>query len=865
MKHCFSALLLAALFFSCTDEKLVDVAPEGPQNEETTAGDNDVYVPGEAYVYFSEDMTALIEADLAAGAVRTKSADLNQTMDALGITEMRRLFPHAGEYEPRTRKEGLHRWYVVKYSDAIPQTKAEAAFRTVDGVDYIEPVMQIKINDFNDLDSKLWGLNNTSTPGADINVLPVWRNYTTGNPNVIVAVVDGGVDLTHEDLAANCLASGHYNSVDDNSVITPESHGTHVAGTIAAVSNNGKGIAGIAGGDAAKGQAGVKLLSCQIFKANPDGSTTGGNSAAALKWGADNGAVISQNSWGYVYDTDGDGEFSPEELERVKNAKVGAADKQAIDYFIKYAGCDNNGNQLPTSPMKGGVVFFAAGNDALYNAAPGNYSAVVAVGSISSDGKRSSFSNYGDWVDIAAPGSGIYSTMPGNAYGDMSGTSMACPHVSGVAALIVSQFGGPGFTNEMLKERILGSANTSDLSPAHQIGGLVDAYGAFVYGKQVDVAPVTDLAASGRGNNIDLTWTAVGDSDGEAAYGYLILYGTDKAAVEKSGQNDHAGVEYLTYTPGNAIGDKVEYTVSGIAFEETYYVKVMAYSYSRSYSEATDVKTVATTANNAPEVFTTYEGGNEVKSSQTLNVPVTVIEPDGHKVEVTFESGSAADSFMPTPDGNWRITIIGSAAEEGTYTAKVTAKDQYGLAATMEYTYVILGNLAPEKKKEIDNVMLTAKGKEFTLDMAQYVSDPDGEALKYDITISDPKVLHIVAKGDQLTGTALGYGAADVEIKARDAKGEFVTLTFKVSVKDPSKPLSVYPNPVTDFVNVGTLDPAETRIRIVSQTGKTFYDETSTVSGYEPAKIDMTSCPPGMYVIAVEFGGNEYKENIVKL
>ena len=810
-------------------------------------------------------MTAMIEEHLASGAVRTKSEDLNQVFDAMGVVSMKRLFPHAGEYEPRTRKEGLHRWYVVDYSQSVPFTKAEEGFLSVPGVDYIEPVRQIRINDFNDLDTKLWGLNNTKTPGVDINVIPVWNNFTVGNPDVIISVVDEGVDITHEDLAANCLASGHYNTVDDNSVVVAGDHGTHVAGTIAAVSNNGKGVAGIAGGDYANGIPGVKIMSCQILKNRPDGTTQSGNSAAAIKWGADHGAVISQNSWGYHYDLDGDGKYSADEMERAKNAKVGAADKDAIDYFVKYAGCDNNGNQLPDSPMKGGIVFFAAGNEALFNSAPGNYEKVVAVGSVTSDGTRSSFSNYGDWVDIAAPGSNIYSTYAGNAYGDMSGTSMACPHVSGVAALLVSYFGGPGFTNEMLKERLLGSANTSLLSPAYQVGGLLDAYGAFVYGKQVDVNPVTDLEVEGRGNSVDLTWTVPSDSDGDAAYGFMIFYGSDKDAVEKADADNHKGVSYLTITPGKQVGDKVAYTISQLQFSTTYHVKVLSYSYSRSYSEASAVMTVVTTENNAPSISTTYEGSYDVKSSEKLIIPVVVIEPDGHAVSVTYEAGSEADTFMSTPDGNWRITVVGNAAAEGTYTSKVTAEDEYGLSTVKEFTYTILGNLAPEKIKDIDNVLLTAKGQEFTLDMAQYVSDPDGEQLKYEAVISDSKVLHITSKGNQLLGTALGYGTVDVEIKAKDAKGEYASLTFKVQVKDPSKPVSVYPNPVTDYVNVSTLDPADTRIRIVSQTGQTVYDKTSVVSGYDPARIDMTTCPPGVYSITVTFGGNDYKQNVVKL
>ncbi len=863
MKHCISAFLSAVLFISCVNEKIDDIIPDDSRTETAVNGDDDVYVPGEAYVYFSEEMIGLIEADLSSGEICTKSADLNRTVEALGITEMRRLFPHAGEYEPRTRREGLHRWYVVKYSVDMPQTKAAETFNSIEGIEYSEPVRQIKVNDFNDMNSKLWGLDNKENPDFDINVVPVWSNYTTGSPNVVVAVVDGGVDINHEDLNANCLPAGkHYNSNDDNNYITPEEHGTHIAGTIAAVGNNGRGIVGIAGGDAANGKEGVKILSCQIFSSE---SNNTGNSPAAIKWGADNGAVISQNSWGYVYDTDGDGEFSTEELEKVKNAKVSTADKAAIDYFIKYAGCDNYGNQLPDSPMKGGIVFFAAGNDALTNGAPANYEKVIAVGSVASDGKKSSFSNYGDWVDIAAPGTSIYSTVPGNAYDYMNGTSMACPHVSGVAALLVSHFGGPGFTNEMLKERILRSANTSDLSPAYQIGGLVDAYGAFVYGKDVTVDSVTDFTASGRGNNLDLSWTAPKDSDGQAAYGYLIMYSTSKNAIGAATPASHTNVQFVTCTPDAAIGEKVEFSLSKLEFDKKYYIKAYAYSYSRSYSEATAVMEAETTANNAPEIHIQYDGSPEIKTSETINVPVTVIEPDSHSLNVTFKNGSKADSFIPVPDGSWRISINGSGADEGTYTATVIATDEYGLSSSKDFTYTILGNLAPEKIKEIENQMLTAKGKEFSLDMKQYATDPDGEPFKYEISISDPKILHIVAKGDQLLGTALGYGKTNVEIKAKDAKGEAVSFTFLVQIKDPSDPLAVYPNPVTDFVNVETLDAAETRIRIISQTGKTFHDSTSTVSGYEPARIDMTSCPPGMYTIAVEFGGKEYKKNIVKL
>lgn len=825
----------------------------------------DNYVYGEARVYLSEDMTAMVEAAAETGSLATKSPGMNLAIDELGITEMYRLFPHAGEFEERTRREGLHRWYVVKYSQEVALTKAQNTLEHVDGIDIFEPVRQIRNNDFNDLTSELWGLYNRSYKGFDINVRSVWDQYTTGNPDVIVAVVDNGIDLNHQDLAANCLPNKHHNFVDGSSNIVPGDHGTHVAGTIAAVSNNGKGVAGIAGGDKANGKQGVKLMSCQIFKTNADGSSIGVGGAAAIKYGADNGAVISQNSWGYSFDTNGDGDITGDELTRAMSARISASDKAAVDYFIRYAGCDNNGNQLPNSPMKGGVVIFAAGNDAIANGAPAEYSEVIAVGAVARDGSKSTFSNYGDWVDICAPGTDILSTIPGNEYAIMSGTSMACPHVSGVAALIVSYFGGPGFTNDMLKEKILASANTSVISKNYQIGGLVDTYGAFVYGNDKAPAPVTDLSVSASGNKIDLTMTVPADEDGKAAYGAMVYYSDDQAKLEAASANSYDKVGYAAFTFDSEAGKSVTLSVKGLEFEKKYYVKVQAYSYGRNYSQASEILTVNTTVNNPPAITTDYDGSYELISSQQIVIPLQIIDPDGHEVEVETIEGSEAETYTTTPEGGYRLTIKGKDAVPGTYTSKILATDEYGLSSTLEIEYKIKDNSAPEKIKDIEDILLTAKGREFIIDMTEYASDPDAEQLKYEATISNPKVVHVTSKGDKLIGTALSYGSVDVTVVAKDARGEKVTFTFKVTVKDPSDPLSLYPNPVRDYLYIATLDLADTEIIITSSTGKLVYHETLKVSAQEPARLNLSTCVPGTYSVKVKFGGKEYKKNIVKL
>lgn len=858
MKYSFAALSVAVLFISCVREEAQTALPEpGVQTNEESV----LYVPGMANVCFSDEMTALIEESLESGSYMTKSDDLNVVLEDLGIIRMERLFPHGGKYERRARSRGLHRWYQVVYSENTSRTKAQRSLANIPGVEMVEPVMKAYRKDFNDLSRDLWGLWNVTYHGVDINVKPVWENYTVGDPKVIVSVMDGGVDLTHEDLASNCLDVGHYNATNGSTNIVPDDHGTHVAGTIAAVSNNGKGIAGIAGGDSARGKKGVSLMSSQIADENGVFS----NQERAIYTAANNGAVISQNSWGYVADMNHDGTVTTDELNTFKSLKMPSSLKIALEYFIEFAGCDNDGNQLPDSPMKGGVVIFAAGNEAIDYDPICSAVDVIAVGAIDMNGSRASFSNYGDWVDLCAPGVSILSTTPGSLYTRKQGTSMACPHVTGVAALIVSYFGGPGFTNEDLKNKLLGGANTTIVPEYYQIGKLVDAYGSMVFGNDKAPAPVADLTVTGLGNSVDLEWTVPADEDGKPAYGYLILYGNDRADVESASATNYSNVDYDVCVPGLQAGEKVAYTVKGLEFESEYHVKVIAYSYGRNFSAPTKVMTVSTTENHAPVVSSSVEDEVVLLSSETVNIDITISDPDRHEVRCEFDAGSDAAVLNSMPDGSFRLTIKGADAEIGTYKASMVVTDEYALPTEWEIEYTIKENTAPEKIKEFEDILMTSKGKEVIINMSDYVVDADGEQLKYEAVISDTKVVHLNARLDKVTITALAYGSADVTLVAKDARGESVTFEFKVQVKDPSKPVTVYPNPVKDYVNVGTLDMAETTIRIYGSTGNLVHEETSQVSGLEPARIDMRNCAPGVYTMSVMFSGKEYKETVVKL
>ena len=446
------------------------------------------FVPGVAEVLLSE-------ADAAVFGTKASAS----VFDELGVVSLERIFPDAGEFEARHREFGLDRWYRVVYDRNVSLTKASESLSALPGVEAVNMPRKKKHCNGTFHNDKYydwqWNLFNDGedgarfTAGADIDVEPVWRKYTCGKPEVVVAVIDGGVDMSHEDLRGVVLKEGEggsLNTIEGYSSIVPEEHGTHVAGIIGAVSGNGKGIAGVAGGKDGKG--GVTLMSCQIFMPEDhEDADLQGDSAEAMVWAADNGALIANNSWGYVYDSASDARKDEEWFRTTKNP-----DRSAIDYFIKYAGCDASGRQ--TGLMKGGVVIFAAGNEGWKYAVPAMYDKVIAVGSFDPDYSVSAYSNYGDWVDICAPGGAddddydtwpyIISTVPApDEYVYMCGTSMSAPHVSGVAALLVSYYGGPGFTAAQLTERLLGGSRQGYITtPGKYIGGVLDAYGAFTYG-----------------------------------------------------------------------------------------------------------------------------------------------------------------------------------------------------------------------------------------------------------------------------------------------------------------------------------------------------------------------------------------------
>lgn len=865
----FLSFAVLALCAACSKEAESELQPvKSSASEQVSA-----YIPGKAEIKVSEDLAELIEAGafVSSGKFETKSSEVNSSFSMLGVKSIERLFPDTGRFEERRRKAGLHLWYTIEYDKSIPQTKAGESFGEMPGVEVFEPVRPIRstsVDIFNDPGlSMQWhyynaGFNgNSYSEHCDINVVPVWKEYTTGSPSVIVGVVDGGIDYSHPDIAANYLAGG-YNFAKRSSRITPDDHGTHVAGTIAAVNNNGLGVSGVAGGDYARGKSGVKLLSCQIFDDEVKGS---GSGASAIVYAADHGAVISQNSWGYVF----------EKEEDAREANLDESLRSAIDYFIKNAGCDDNGNQLPDSPMKGGVVIFAASNDGwAYNPiCEYNAKHLIAVGAVGADFNRAYYSNYGDWVDICAPGGDankgpqIYSTTPDASYGYMQGTSMACPHVSGVAALVVSFRGGRGFTNTDLVNALIGGANSTKVRAGAKIGPLVDALGAVTYGLGNIPATVSGgYEISPVSNSLNVSFNVTVDSKySTRAYGYKVFVSENRASIE--GLDPAAGLPDGVKAVDVLVGDieagaPISVKLEDLKFETDYYVAVAGYNYQRRYSALSAVKQIRTLDNNPPTVTYDKTLSLSVKAHETLRIPFEISDPDGHTLTIECENGSSAAAFDAVTN---TLAITGAATDPGSYIFKLTASDPYGLSESVSLTYTIEENHAPVKVRDIDNILMDGRGKQFSLDVDEYISDPDGESLKFEFSMSDPSIVHIVQSEGKFIGTALKYGLVTVTATGRDVKGLKAETSFHVLVKDPSEPVELSSTTVTDKLTIRTLEIKPTYIGLTGSTGKTVYEDTLDVGAFAPAEIDCKPFAPGIYRLVVRFDGTEYSFRIIKI
>jgi len=443
---------------------------------------------------------------------------------------------------------------VVKKAVVETESSAIATLKANPMVDVAEPNLIYRINRLPDdpLLGNLWGMKNigqkdsqgkVGTPGVDIGMEQAW-DIETGSEKMVVAVIDTGVDFTHPDLQANLWtneaeANGQAGVDDDgNGVIDDihgynaitgtgdahddQGHGSHCSGTIGAKGNDGKGIVGV--------NWDVRIMAVKFLSAQ--GSGTLEDAVKAIDYANRMGAKVMSNSWG-------GGGFSQTLLDVIKQSN----EKGAI--FIAAAGNDNNNNDTKASY-------------------PATYDVpnIISVAAIDNQGARANFSSYGKkTVHVGAPGVNVYSSTGGD-YASWSGTSMATPHVSGVAALVWSH--EPNLTNLELKARILKTARPiAGLKGKVSTGGLVNAYNALTntqpapdandpanWRAQALAQPVASASPYAKNTNqtFEINVDAAADAqialyfekfDTEASYDTVQIYDSTGTLIQTlSGSND---------------------------------------------------------------------------------------------------------------------------------------------------------------------------------------------------------------------------------------------------------------------------------------------------------------------------------------
>ena len=596
--------------------------------------------------------------------VQTGVTPLDRVNQKVKAVSMTRVFPYAGKDEAKHKAAGLDLWYDVHYeASGMKLAQARNLFRSAEGVSYAQRIPLYKpiggerfleispaavakaakaasTMPFNDpLLNDQWHYNNDghiagTKVGADANVFKAWETGVTGSKDVVVAIIDGGFQVDHPDLKDNVWINtaelngkpgvdddgdGYvddiygYNFVINSSDINAHSHGTHVAGTVGATNNNGIGVCGVAGGSDGKG--GVKMMVCQVFDSRASSSAVA-DFGASIVYAADRGASIAQCSWG-----------------------AGVADEEdksvteAVDYFTKNGGGDK---------MNGGLCIFAAGNNGEEgNYYPGCLDKVVAVGSMAPDGSVAYYSNRGKWVDVTAPGGledngqqyGVLSTLPNSTYGYNEGTSMACPHVSGIAALILSKYGNKQFSNETLRTLLTTSVNDLYTQNPEYEGlmgsGYIDAYKA-LQGKEGSVPEaVADFTVTASHDNALIEWT-IPETEEKSIDHHVIYYSTEAfSATDDLNKLSSATVD----TKFKYSGDKMSYEVEGLKASTKYYFAIVAYNRWGKASAVSPIKEATTNA------------GPKVQVDQK-NLSMTVDATKASTAEASFNVKNAGEGVL---------------------------------------------------------------------------------------------------------------------------------------------------------------------------------------------------------------------------
>lgn len=584
--------------------------------------------------------------------------------------------------------------------------QAIAALTSATGVIFAQPdrKLQFSLTPNDPYYAQQWDLNNTAsnsggTADADIDAPEAW-NTQLGSSSTLVAIIDTGIDYNHPDLKANIWTNtreiagngrdddgnGYIDDIhgydfanEDSDPMDDNQHGTHVAGTIGAVGNNGIGVAGV--------NWNVKMMALKFLDA--DGSGYDSDAIRALDYAVKMGAKVSNNSWG------------------------GGGRDQAMADAIERA------------RVAGHIFVAAAGNDGRDNDRTANYPSnytsdnIIAVAATGADDSLASWSNWGaTTVDIAAPGVKILSTLPGNRYGTLSGTSMATPHVVGAVALVMSQ--NPTYTYRQVIDKVLSSVDKlPNLSGRVVTGGRLNAAKALAVTQPPALGPYAlSTGARGTSGNITSIVTTFDKAIDPASVslGDIVSFTSPTGVnwmskitgISVSGSQititftpvTEMGRSRITFGPDirDLAGNKMNQDRDGVAGEVIEDRWVASFSNPGTFSFASttqipipDKKTITSTIQVTRDVrIADLNVMVNIRHSYDRDLVISLTSPQGRTITLINRQGGSADNFNSTllDDEATRAISTGVAPFTGSYRpdSPLTAFDTLGGQGTWRLT-----------------------------------------------------------------------------------------------------------------------------------------------------------------------------------
>lgn len=671
---------------------------------------------------------------------------------------------------------------LAKFKISGMSTKeAIARLKSHQAIEYVEPDYRVSIattpNDprFGDL----WGLNNEGQTGgvadADIDAPEAW-SISTGSRDVVVGVIDTGVDYSHADLLANAWVNpgeiagdgidndgnGFVDDVHGINAITnsgdpmdDQGHGTHVSGTIGASGNNNEGVVGV--------NHDVSIAGCKFLDASGSGSTSDAIKCIDYMVELKNSGVnlrVLNNSWG------------------------GGGFSQALADAI-------------TASEDADILFVAAaGNDAVDNDVnphyPSNYEndSVLSIASTDSSDNMSSFSQWGlESVDMGAPGSAILSTIPGGGYATYSGTSMATPHVAGVAALVLSV--NPDLTTVELKELLMssGDANTA-LAGKTVAGTRLNANQALLDadptpGFMLSVTPTTQQATVGDIVTYTFEIGSIAEWDGDVALSLSSSLEGASLSASTARPGDEVVLTVNTYddTPwGN-----YDFTVEASTDQQlkTQTVSLMLQpaglnDFTYSSDESVDIPdndpVGASSVITVADDLTIFGTSADVDITHTWSGDLVLTLKSAQGSEVTLQSnqGGSDDDIVKT----FTSSAFNGEVATGDWTLHVvdTAGADVGNINGWSLTFSAIGEVSPQPPR----ASFEAETQGLTVNFTDSSTDSNNDITQWSwdfgdgATSSDQNPMHVYAAS----------GNYDVELTVTDSEGNTNTSTQTVVVSD---------------------------------------------------------------------------------